>query len=82
MAPTQGVVEPVIAPGTDGRFIGVIDKQLGALVPQALTEETQILPVALPTVTLIEVVPCPELIVYPPGTVQIYEVAPETGAME
>ena len=54
--PTQGVVGPVIAPGVAGPATGETNRQLGALDPQPLLAVTQILPAALPTVTLIEVV--------------------------
>lgn len=76
------MVEPVIAPGTAGGFSGVIVKHLGVLEPQPLLDVTQISPAAVPTVTLMEVVPWPELIVYPPGTDQVYEEAPVTAAIE
>ena len=70
-APTQGVVVPVIAPGVAGALTGVTDKHPGALDPQPLFAVTQTLPVEAPTVTEIEVVPCPELIDHPKGTDQV-----------
>jgi hypothetical protein len=48
----------------------VTGKQVGALVPHKLLAVTQIFP-ALPGVALMEVVPCPELMVHPAGTVQL-----------
>ena len=38
------------------------------VVPQELVAVTQIEPPAVPEVTLIAVVPCPELMVHPVGT--------------
>jgi hypothetical protein len=70
-APTHGVVVPVIAPGVAGAVIGVTVKQPGGLDPQPLSAVTQTLPAVEPTVTLIEVVPCPELITHPLGTVHV-----------
>lgn len=55
---------------------------VGRLEPQLLFAVTEIFPDAFPNVTLIEVVPCPELIVEPTGTLQVYEVAPTTGLIE
>ena len=48
----------------------VTGKQVAALVPHKLLAVTQIFP-AEPGVALILVVPCPELIVQPAGTVQV-----------
>ena len=58
-----------------------IAKVLAVLAPQALLAVTVIFPLVAPApaVTLTEVVPCPELIVQPDGTVQLYEVASVTG---
>ena len=47
-------------------------------VPQELVAVTATFPDAAPINTIIEFVPWPELIVDPGGTVQVYEVAPET----
>ena len=57
--------------GTEGGVVTVMAKQLGALVPHGPTAETQILPDVTPGVTVTEVVPCPELMVHPAGTVQL-----------
>jgi hypothetical protein len=43
----------------------VIGWQLGKLVPQALPAVTQTVPDELPNVTVIVLVPCPEVIVAP-----------------
>jgi len=58
------------------------NKQLAALEPQLLLAVTHTFPAEEPAVTLMEVVPCPLLIVHPAGTVQVYEVAPPTAAIE
>jgi len=62
--------------------ITVVDKQAALLEPQLLSAVTHILPPAVPTVTPMEVVPCPLLIVHPAGTDHVYEVAPATEEME
>lgn len=50
------------------------------VMPQALLAVTQRLPPALPDVTTILSVPCPEVIVHPLGTVHVYDAAPGTVA--
>ena len=65
------MVVPVIAPGVAGALTGVTVKHPCGLDPQPLSAVTQILPAVEPTVTLIEVVPCPEFITHPLGTVQV-----------
>jgi len=57
----------------DGAGETVTDVQVGGVLePQALFAVTHTLPPeVLFQVTLIEVVPCPELIVTPDGTVQV-----------
>ena len=50
-------------------------------MPQALFASTQIFPVLLPKFTMMLVPPCPEASAAPDGTVQIYEVTPDTGDM-
>jgi hypothetical protein len=52
------------------KLLSVTDKQVCALVPQAFTALTQILP-ALPGVALMVDVPCPEFMVQPAGTVHV-----------
>ena len=62
---------PVIAPGVADASIGVTAKQPCGLDPHPLSAVTQTLPAVEPIVTLIEVVPCPEFITHPLGTVQV-----------
>jgi hypothetical protein len=64
-------------PGALGGGVIVTAVQACVLVPQGPVASTQTLPGLEPKVTLMEVVPCPELIVAPAGTVQLYVVAPE-----
>jgi hypothetical protein len=45
--------------------------QVAELVPQVFEAVTQMFPPVAPKVTVILVVPCPELMVAPPGTVQV-----------
>ena len=54
------------------------------LVPQELDAVTPMMPFApvMPVVTSSEVVPCPDIIVQPAGTVQLYDSVPLTAAME
>ena len=56
-----------MTPGVAGTVIEVTDKHDGALEPQLLLAVTQIFPFDAPTVTLIEVEPCPLVIVQPAG---------------
>ena len=69
MLPEQTGEEPVIAPGVPGAETGAINLHWNELQPQPLQARTQTFPAPLPTVTLIDVVPCPELIDQPEGTV-------------
>ena len=66
--------EPLIAPGVAGvAGLTVTAKVLAALVPQLFVAVTLIVPFwpALPDVTVIELVPAPEVIDHPVGTVQV-----------
>ena len=65
---TEAGLLPTVITG-DGLMVGT--NVLGALVPQGKVTVTEIVPEVLPAVKLIEVVPCPELIVDPVGTVQV-----------
>lgn len=66
-------------PGCAGTVATVTLKVLAALVPQVLDAVTEILPPVVPAVAVIEVEV--ELPVHPAGKVQLYDVAPDTGAM-
>jgi hypothetical protein len=56
-------------------------KHEGALVPHRFVAVTQILPDD-PGVAFIPVVPCPEFIVHPAGTVHVYDAALATAGIE
>jgi hypothetical protein len=81
-----GVVEPyvavVVALGLaviDGEVTTVTESVEAELVPQPLPAVTVTLPeVAVPQLTVIEVVPAPAVIEAPLGTDQVYVVAPLT----
>ena len=62
---------PVIAPGVAGGEVIVTNLQLAALVPQLLVAVTHTFPEVLPKVTVIFVVPCPDVTVAPAGAVQV-----------
>jgi hypothetical protein len=49
---------------------------------QAFVAVTQTFPPPVPLVTTMLSVPCPEVIVHPVGTVQLYDMAPGTLAAE
>jgi hypothetical protein len=71
-------------PGVAGvAGLTVTAKLLAALVPHELLAVTVIFPFwpALPAVTVIEVVPAPDVIVHPAGTVHVYDVALATAEM-
>ena len=57
--------------GAEIVVVKLMVKQVGVLVAQALLAVTQISPPVVPDVTEMDVVPCPELIVHPDGTVQL-----------
>jgi hypothetical protein len=69
LLPLQIVVVPLIE--AVGSEFTVTVMQLALLIPQALLAVTHTLPLVLPKVTVMAVVPCPEVIVAPDGTVQL-----------
>jgi hypothetical protein len=69
LLPGQATEGPEIGPGTAGTEPGVTALQVKTLQPQPLHALTQIFPEVLPAITVMFVVPCPELIVQPLGTV-------------
>jgi len=77
-----GDVGPEGIAGAEGILRTVTASMLAPLVPQLLLAVTVTLPDVVPMVTVIEVVPVPAVIVAPAGTVQVYEVALATAAME
>jgi len=85
--PTPGAFEqttlaPVIAPAAAGGLMTVTVRLLSAPLKQLLVGVTVTGPVlAVPQFTLIFVVPCPNAIVAPAGTLQLYPVAPLTAAI-
>jgi hypothetical protein len=52
------------------------------VTPQEFVAVTHRLPPVVPDTTSMVLVPCPEEMVHPAGTVQVYETAPATGCME
>ena len=77
--PQRFLVGPEMTPGVSGTLRMVAD--LVELVPQLLEAFTVMLPLLkpLPNETVMALVPAPAVMLAPDGTVQIYEVAPDTG---
>jgi hypothetical protein len=74
---------PVIGPGAAGATVETVTASVEApLVPQPLDAVTEMLPAALPDVTVMEMVPWPAVIDHPAGTVHEYEPAPGTAVIE
>src|ERR1035437_8994232 len=59
----------------------VIDKVFALLVPQSLPAVTETVPVG-PVVVVMEIVPCPDNIIHPGGTLHVYVVAFDTAVIE
>jgi hypothetical protein len=80
VAPGHTAAVPVIVPGVDGILLTVTPKVLVGLFPQLLLAVTLIFPLTAeePAATVIEFVV--DVPVQPLGKVQVYEVAPLTGA--
>lgn len=57
--------------GAEGTGLIVIARELALDVPQALFAVTVMLPEEAPKETVIDVVPCPAVIVAPEGTVHV-----------
>ena len=72
MPPTQA--DGPLTAAKPGKGVTLNVWQTCGPVSQLLEGVTQTFPVG-PRVTLMDEVPCPELIVHPAGTVQLYEVA-------
>jgi hypothetical protein len=74
---------PVILAGAVKVLVMLTEKQDAVeVMPQALVAVTQMFPLAVPAVATILVLPCPEVMVHPVGTVHVYETAPFTEEME
>jgi hypothetical protein len=74
---------PVIGPGAAGATVETVTASVEApLVPQPLAAVTDMLPAALPDVTVTDMVPWPAVIDHPAGTVHVYEPAPGTAVIE
>lgn len=72
VAPEQGYKLPVIGEGCEGAaFCTVTARDCEGPVPQGFEGTTVIFPEIFPTVARIELVPWPEVIVHPDGTVQV-----------
>ncbi len=69
LLPGHADAGPEIGPGTAGMEPGVTALQVNTLQPHPLHALTQIFPEVLPAITVMFVVPCPEVIVQPLGTV-------------
>ena len=67
----QGEFTPVMLPGAAGTGLTVMARLEDAAVPQRLEGTTLIVPLPAPILTFIELLPCPEEITEPEGTVQV-----------
>ena len=69
--PIHGTEDPKMAVGTAGILLMVIGKALARLPPHPFEAVTVMLPALLPAFTKMVVLPWPETIVQPLGTVQV-----------
>jgi hypothetical protein len=76
--PEQIKIFPLIEPGVPGAELTVTDNVCTAEVPQLFVADTVIFPPPVPAVVFIILLE--ELPVQPPGSVQLYEVAPVIAA--
>jgi len=77
--PSQTSVSPLIDPGRAGIAVTETSNVRAVLAPHELFALTEISPLLAPTVVFIDVVV--ELPVQPEGSVQVYELAPDTDDM-
>lgn len=70
LVPPHALVIPEIDEGEEGADWTLTDKLLWPLPPQELLALTSTLPDVLPQLTVIEVLPFPEVILAPEGTLQ------------
>lgn len=73
------MLDPVIAPGVGGGEPSEIVNTLGVLLPHALFAVTEMLPAEVPAISVIDVV---VLVPVQPGADHVYDVAPDTDAIE
>jgi hypothetical protein len=71
VSPEHTPVLPVMAPGVAGIEVTVTAEVWALLVPQVLPAVTVTFPDVVPKLTEIEVVPCPDTMVAPDGTVHV-----------
>ena len=69
--PTHMVPELEIEPGALGLAVDMLTKRLSVVLPQSFFAVRLTLPPVVLAFTVISVVPCPEVIVQPVGTVQV-----------
>lgn len=80
--PPQIFVAPTILPGMLIGLAIVKEMEFWSPFPQGETGVTEIVPLILPALKVMELVEDPEVIILPEGTVQLYDEAPETGVIE
>jgi hypothetical protein len=70
-----------MGPAVEGSRSGLTARLLERPFPHELDGITLIIPPVLPTVTVMELVPWPDIIVHPDGTIHVYT-TPLTGVTE